>query len=140
MSEAVDPNMIPLPHPTALSKPHWDGCREGKLLVQQCQDCEGYTFIPQVRCSHCQSDKLVWVQSTGRGIVYSYSIVHRAPRPEFDAPYVVIIVAMEEGWHMLSNLRGCAPDAVSVDMPVKVQFTEMTSDITLPCFVRVDAE
>jgi uncharacterized OB-fold protein len=130
-----DEQMIPLPRPTELSQPHWDGCRAGKLLVQRCRQCDNYVFIPQPRCTQCQANELAWVESSGRGTVYSYSVVHRAPRPQFAVPYIVAVIALEEGWHMLSNLLDCDVNNVSVGLPVRVLFKPMTDSITLPYFV-----
>lgn len=128
-------HMIPLPHPTDLSRPHWDGCRDGKLLVQHCRGCATYVFIPQPCCTQCQSAELEWVESSGRGVVYSYTTVHRAPRPQFDVPYVVAIIAMEEGWHMLSNVLDCPPADIAIGLAVRVRFKKMNSEVTLPYFV-----
>ena len=125
---------IPLPRPTALSRPHWDGCREGRLRVQRCDDCGAHVFIPQPLCSACQSSALTWVDASGRGTLYSYTVVHRPPRPEFDVPYVVALVELEEGWHMLSNLVDCPLEAIAVGMPVEVSFRPASDEITLPCF------
>jgi uncharacterized protein len=125
---------IPLPRPTSLSRPHWDGCKQGVLRVQRCQDCGGFVFIPQPLCTHCQSEALEWVASSGRGAVYSHTVVHRPPRPAFDVPYVVAIVELEEGWHMLTNLVDVAPEDVRVGLPVEVAFRRMSDEITLPCF------
>ena len=125
---------IPLPQPTSLSRPHWDGCREGVLRVQRCADCGAYVFIPQPICTACQADRLEWVKSSGRGTVYSFTVVHRPPRPQFEAPYVVAIIELEEGWTMLSNVVGCSPEEVSVGLPVEVDFRAMSEEITLPFF------
>jgi hypothetical protein len=125
---------IPLPRPTSLSRPHWDGCREGVLRVQRCRACGHFVFIPQPICTRCQASALDWVESTGRGTVYSYTVVHRAPRPAFAVPYVVAIVELDEGWHMLSNLVDVAPEQVGVGMPVEVSFRVVSEAITLPCF------
>ena len=125
---------IPLPRPTDLSRPHWEGCREGVLRVQRCSTCNAVVFIPQPICTACQGDQLEWIESSGRGRVYSFTTVHRPPRPEFDVPYVVAIVELEEGWHMLTNIIGCAPETVHVDMPVEVSFERMSEEITLPRF------
>lgn len=135
MSDSQRNNMIPLPHPTALSRPHWDACREGKLKVQRCTQCTHYVFIPQPCCTQCQSTQLEWVESSGRGKVYSFSVVHRAPRPAFEVPYIVVVIELEEGWHMLSNLLECPADAVAIDLPVRVSFQSITPEITLPYFV-----
>ncbi len=130
----VQPPGIPLPQPTVLSQPHWDGCRRGELLVQRCLDCAGYVFIPQHACTHCLSDRLEWVQSSGRGTVYSYTTVYRPQQPAFATPYVSAIVELDEGWHMLTNLIGLEIAAVRVGMPVEVEFHAASSEITLPYF------
>jgi uncharacterized OB-fold protein len=135
MSKHQPDEMIPLPQPTQLSQPHWDGCREGKLMVQRCSQCKAYVFIPQPRCTNCQANELLWVESSGRGKVYSYSVVHRAPRPQFEIPFAVAIIELEEGWHMLSNVLECPMDDVKVDLPVEVRFKKMTEEITLPYFI-----
>jgi len=126
--------MIPLPQPTPLSAPHWEGCRRGELRAQRCRACGTWVFIPQPACRACLSEDLEWAVSSGRGTVYSFSVVHRPPQPAFEAPYVVAIVELDEGWSMLTNLVDCAPDAVAIDMPVEVVFRPMSEEITLPCF------
>lgn len=125
---------IPLPRPTPLSEPHWAGCREGRLRVQRCRACRGYVFIPQPVCTHCTADALEWVDSTGRGTLYSFTTVHRPQRPEFEAPYTVAIVELDEGFHMLTNLVDCPRAAMRVGMPVEVEFRAMSDEITLPMF------
>ena len=126
--------MIPLPTPTPISGPHWDGCREGELRAQRCPHCEVWIFIPQPVCPNCLSGELEWVASSGRGQVYSYTIVHRPQQPAFDIPYVVAIVELEEGFTMLTNLVDCDPEDVAVGLPVEVVFRAMTDEITLPYF------
>ncbi|MFK7896260.1 MAG: Zn-ribbon domain-containing OB-fold protein [Myxococcota bacterium] len=126
----------PLPIPTPLSKPHWDGCKEGKLRVQKCADCDAYVFIPAPCCSSCLGEDLRWVESSGRGVLYSYTVVHRPQQPTFEVPYIVAVVELEEGWHMLSNLTEVAPEAVEIGMPLEVVFEERSPEITLPLFRR----
>jgi uncharacterized OB-fold protein len=129
----------PLPRPTALSKPYWDACRKGKLTVQQCKDCETLTFIPQHCCGKCLSENLEWVESSGRGTLYSFTTVHRPQQPAFDVPYTVVVVELEEGYYMLSNLRGVEPEDVKIGLPLEVVFEERSEEITLPLFqVRAD--
>ena len=128
----------PLPRPTALSLPHWDGCREGVLRVQRCRDCGAHVFIPQPLCPRCSCDGLDWVASGGHGTVYSYTIVHRAPHPAFATPYVVAIVELDEGWHMLANLE-CEPSELRIGLPVRVTLRALSPEISLPCFVLDEA-
>ncbi len=126
---------LPVPRPGDVTRPHWEGCARGQLLVQRCEDCGAYVFTPEVACTSCFSPRLSWVESSGRGEIYSYTVVHRPQRPEFDVPYVVVIVALEEGWHMLSNLIDCDPDAVSVGDAVEVSFVRR-GDFVMPMFRR----
>jgi len=135
MNDSHRDNLMPLPQPTALSRPHWDACREGVLLVQRCAQCATYVFIPQPCCTNCQSAELKWVPSSGRGRVYSYSVVHRAPRPQFKVPYIVAVIELQEGWYMLSNVLECPMDDVAIDLAVTVRFKPINDDITLPYFV-----
>lgn len=134
MTLKVQPAGIPLPHPSPVSEPHWEGCRRGELLVQQCLDCKGYIFIPQPACTHCLSENLEWVASSGKGTVYSYTTVHRPQQPSFETPYVVAIVEVEEGWHMLANLIDLEVEDVHVGMSVEVTFHALNDEITLPYF------
>lgn len=124
----------PLPRPTALSQPHWDGCREGVLRVQRCGACGAYVFIPQPLCTTCGSDGVTWVASGGHGSVYSFSVVHRAPHPAFATPYLVAIVSLDEGFEMLANLE-CEPERAAIGMRVRVAFRAVDGAIALPHFV-----
>jgi hypothetical protein len=125
---------LPLPRPTRVSAPHWEGCRRGELRVQRCRGCGHFVFIPEPTCTACFGSDLEWVASSGRGSIYSYTIVHRPQRPEFQVPYAVAIVELEEGWHMLSNVVDCEMDDIAVGMPVEVTFRKMSDEITLPMF------
>jgi uncharacterized OB-fold protein len=134
MSSPSETSGIPLPRPTALSKPHWDGCREGVLRVQRCRGCGTHVFVPQPVCTHCLGEELEWVESSGRGTLYSYTVVHRPQQPSFDVPYVPIIVFMDEGWHMLSNLLEVEIDEIEIGMALEVFFEPMSAEISLPYF------
>jgi len=123
----------PLPHPTEISAPHWNGAQSRKLMVQRCNACTRYVFIPRRVCPHCLADALQWVQSSGRGKIYSYTIIHRAPDPSFQVPYCAAIVELEEGWHMMTNIVGAEMSAIAVDLPVVVDYLDV-GEMTLPVF------
>ena len=134
LTEELNRPGLPEPRPTELSRPYWEACKRGELVVQQCQACGGYVFTPEVACTHCLSDKLAWVPSSGRGEIYSFTVIHRPQRPEFETPYIAVIIELSEGWHMLSNLLDCQPDQVAIGMPVQVEFVPRGQDIMLPMF------
>ena len=125
---------VPLPRPTRISKPYWEGCRRGELLYQKCRACGKATFIPQYACMHCLSPDLEWARSACKGKVYSYTVVWRPQTPAFEVPYVVAIVDVDEGYQMMTNIVGCEPDDVRVGMRVEVEFRRMSDEITLPYF------
>ena len=124
----------PLPKPTELSQPHWDGCRAGVLRVQRCRACGAHVFIPQPLCTSCSRDALEWVESRGLGSVYSFTVVHRAPHPSFATPYVIAIVALDEGFEMLANLA-CEPARAAIGKRVRVAFRAASEQIALPYFI-----
>ena len=74
------------------------------------------------------------MESSGRGTLYSYTVVHRPQQPVFEVPYTVAIVELEEGWYMLSKLVDCEPEEVEIGMPLEVSFRPMSEEITLPFF------
>ena len=128
----------PLPHPTELSAPHWNGARARKLMVQKCSACGTYVFIPRRVCTQCFADALEWVESSGRGTIYSYTIIHRPPHPSFEPPYCAAIIALEEGWYMTSNIVGAPMATIAVGLPVRVDFADH-GEIVLPVFrLRTD--
>jgi len=126
----------PLPQITPLSKPFYDAARKHKLIIQRCKDCSQYVFYPKYFCPHCLSDKLDWVESSGKGKVYSFTVCRSNVPGEFAAslPYVVAIVELEEGVWMLSNIVDCNPDDVKCEQPVEVTFEDATDDIAIPMF------
>jgi len=87
-----------------------------------------------VGCTHCIATDWRWVQGSGRGSLYSYSIVHKAPAPGFVVPLVLAVVELEEGPFMFSNVVGCAHAQVRIGMPLQVQFDAVSPGIHLPRF------
>jgi uncharacterized OB-fold protein len=126
-----------IPPSTELTQPYWDATRQGKLVVQQCSDCSHRLFPPAARCSECGSAQLAWAPLSGRGVVYTYTVTHRAPHPVLaeQCPLVIAVVELEEGPRMISNVIGCDPSAVEIGMPVQVAFEPVDdSDMVLPVF------
>ena|SRR5215471_15252670 len=126
----------PLPIVTDENRPFWDGCREGKLLLQYCEQCHKHQFYPRLYCMHCGATKLKWVEASGRGRIYSYTVIHRNKTPEFeqDVPYNVVIVQLEEGPRMMANVVENDAAQLRVDLPVTVVFDRVTDEISLPRF------
>ena len=124
----------PLPKPSPTSRPYWEAARRHELQLQHCGACGGYIYYPRPRCPNCLSDNLKWERVSGRGKVYSYTVVRRASSRMFaDAPYVLAIVELAEGPRMTTNVVA-PPEQVRVEMPVQVFFDDVTPATTLVKF------
>ena len=132
MGEATDYRK-PLPVPSDISRPFWEGLREGLLRVQRCRDCGRQVFYPRSFCTHCLSESLDWVTVSGRAKLYSFTVVRRAMNPAFqeDVPYVYAIVELEEGPRVTANVVNCPLEALRVDMPLKAIYDSVTPEVTL---------
>ena len=124
----------PLPKPTPTSRPFWEAARRHELSLQRCASCTSYIYYPRARRPHCFSDRLGWEHVSGRGKVYSYTVVRRASSRSFaDQPYVLAIVELDEGPRMTTNIVA-EPHNVKVGMPVVVHFDDVTPEHTLVKF------
>ena len=125
-----------VPVPNALTAPYWQAAREHRFVLPRCCACARFHFYPRSLCPHCRSPELAWQEASGAGEVYSYTVVHRAPSPTFAqaAPYVVAIIALREGPHMMTRLAGVEPAAARIGLPVKVDFDDIDETHTLPVF------
>ncbi len=123
----------PLPDPSPASRPFWEGTKLHELRIQRCPQCRRHIFYPRSLCPFCLSEKLEWVTASGRGNVHSYTVVRRAPSPAFqeDVPYVLAIVALEEGPRLTTNIVNCSPHDVRVEMPVQATYDDVTANMTL---------
>jgi uncharacterized protein len=129
----------PLPEITPVNQPFWDGAKAGKLMMQRCRDCQAWVFCPRPICVECNSDKLEWVQMSGRGKVFSFTVIREVVGHDLrgfapDIPYVTAWVDLDEGPRFCSNIVGCPIEDVKIDMPVQVVFEDGGDGVTLPKF------
>jgi uncharacterized OB-fold protein len=126
----------PVPQPE--SDFYWQKCKEHELWLRHCQSCNNTYFYPRDICPRCFSRDTDWIQSSGKGILHTFCIVHRAPTPAFRdlVPYVAAVVELEGGARMATNLVEVEPEpsVVRCGMPVEVVFEELDDNITLPKF------
>jgi uncharacterized protein len=132
------PYLLPVPTPQPETDDYWERAREHELWLMHCDDCSSTYFYPRPICPNCFSRNTRWRQSTGRGTLYAFAVVHRPPRPAFaeSVPYVVALVELEGGARMPTNLVDVAPDpgAIRIGMEVEVVFDDVTPEVTLPKF------
>ena len=128
--------LTPLPSPNALTAPYWQAALQRELKLPRCEDCGKFHFYPRSACPHCRSQRLTWAQVSGKGEVYSFTVVYRAPSKGFEAdvPYVVAVIALDEGPHLMSRLIDVQPDSVRIGQRVTVDFQQRADDIVMPVF------
>lgn len=125
----------PLPTPTPISKPYWTAAREHRLSLQRCD--RGHVFYyPRSHCPECLSRDLEWIDCSGKGTLYTYTIARRPTGPGFedDVPFIIAVVAIEEGPHITSNLVECPISDIHIGMPVQAAFEDVTDEVTLVKF------
>lgn len=100
---------------------YFDHLAAGRLRLQHCGGCDRWVFYPRALCPHCGGEALEWRQPSGRGTVYSTSVVRR--RPEQGGDHNVALIDLDEGPRLMSRVEGVAPEAVHIGMAVAAAIT-----------------
>jgi uncharacterized OB-fold protein len=126
----------PAPIPDAESAPFWAATLEGRLLVQRCIVCGHAQLYGRAVCMNCHSSQLEWVAASGRGSIYSRTIIRQNPSRSFRhmIPFVVALVDLDEGPRVMTNVTGTDPEAITIGARVKVVFEPVSDDAALPLF------
>src|SRR4051812_18411359 len=88
----------------------------GRFFLQRCRDCARVISKPRTSCPSCGSRQLDFVEASGRGVVYSTTVVRRPA--EAGGDYNVALVELAEGPRVLSRVEAIAPHLVEIGMPV----------------------
>ena len=141
----------PLPHPTEISAPYWEGLKAHEVRIQQCD--RGHSlFFPRTHCPTCGSRSLKWSKVSGEGTLYSFTIARIPTMPEFtdEMPQALAVVELREGVRINTTMVGVAPEALKVGMEVRPEFDERPGEVTLlrftahagshPSVIKADAE
>jgi hypothetical protein len=125
-----------LPTPDFESQPFWDGAREQKLLIKRCLECGATHFYPRPFCPKCWSDRVEWLEASGRATLYTWSVVYQNDLPPFNerVPYVAAVVDLAEGPRMMTNVVECEFDALAPGMELEVVYQPISDDVTIPVF------
>lgn len=124
-----------LPLPDVDTEPFWAAAAEQRLICRYDEDNQRYYHYPRERAPGTLSDRTSWREVSGRGVVYSYTVVHQAASRAFRdrVPYVLALIDLDEGARMMATVD--APiDAVTIGTRVRVAW-RIEEDVTLPVFV-----
>lgn len=130
----------PLPGISDDTRFFWDGARAGKLLIQRCKGCGLLRHPPGPVCPGCHSFEWDTVEASGRGTVYSFVVMHYPEVPPFDHPNPIVLVELEEGTRLISQIVGIQPGEVRIGQAVQVEFNSFNDgELVLPQFRPVAA-
>lgn len=114
----------PMPVPTPVTEPFWQGLNQGKVLLQRCAACGAWVFYPRSNCSGCLSRDLQWQEVSGAGTIYSFTIARRPTAPQFAGmePQFVAVVELDEGVRMNSVIVNAEESDLKVGQKVTPVF------------------
>ena len=119
----------------------YEHCARGELRFQRCSACKTWRHVPRELCAACGSFDWSWELSSGKGRVFTWTVVVRALHPAFHGqePYAPVVVEMDEGLRLLGRVLDCPPEELEIDMPVEVVFDDTGEGVSLPVFRRTSS-
>lgn len=123
-----------VPPEDALTAPWWAATREHRLLLQTCETCGSRQHHPRHVCTSCGATSLGWTSSAGAGVLDAVTVVHRPPRPDLQAPYVVARVRLDDGPVLLSSVVGTGALGAAIGDRVALTWRDLSDGRALPVF------
>jgi uncharacterized protein len=126
----------PLPEIGPVNEGFWSAARNHELRLQKCGNCGHIRYPISEICPVCLSDDFSWALMSGHGTVYCSIVFHQVYHPFFadKVPYNVVLVELDEGPILVSNVVNRAPRDVAVGDRVRVLFDRVTDDVIIPRF------
>lgn len=118
----------------------WDGISKHELRIQSCQHCQKLQHPPGPVCQYCQSFELDFVQSSGKGQIYSFVVMHYPEVPPFDYPNPIALIELEEGTRLVAGLVDVKREQLAIGQSVEVRFETFDDELLLPMFTVVNAK
>ena len=120
-------NNKPMPVPTEISAPFWEGLKAERLLIQQCERCSHWVFYPRRHCPACFTHALTWREVSGGATLYSFTVTRIATLPDFadEMPQILAVVELDQGVRINTNLVGLDESEVKVGMRLQPVFAEV---------------
>lgn len=120
-------NNKPMPVPTEISAPFWEGLKAERLLIQQCNQCSHWVFYPRRHCPQCLAHELTWREVNGEATLYSFTVTRIATLPDFadEMPQILAVIELAQGVRINSNLVGLDESEVKIGMRLQPVFAEV---------------
>ena len=135
MSDTAPQNGRPIPRPSDFSRPFWEATKERKLLLQYCRDTGRYQFFGRPVSLFTGRRNLEWREASGKGKVYTFTVVHQPHTSAWNAhvPYIIGSIELDEGVRIMAHLVNCAPEAVTIGMRLRLTWSPR-GEFNLPAF------
>lgn len=129
----------PAPEITAHAAPFWAAAREGRLVIQHCPACGHHQHYPRPWCTSCLHEAIEFVDASGEGTIYTFTVIRRSPNPSFAArvPYVLAFVDLDEGVRVVTNIVDCDPESVRIGQRVRARFEPIDDEHTIVLFAPI---
>jgi len=128
----------PVPVADDLTGPFWDAAKERRLVVQRCGSCGYYNHPPRPYCDACSAQELRFEPVSGRGVIYSFTVMHQRDVAGFEdeAPFINIVVELSEQPRLLmvSNLALSERAKVKIGAAAEVYFEDRGEGVVIPQF------
>ena len=123
----------PMPLPTPLTRPYWDGLAQDRIRIQRCDDCGAWVFYPRSHCNHCLSNRLTWHDVSGRATLYTFTVTRQPTAPFFadEVPQRLAVVELDEGVRLTATLVDVADADIRIGMRLKPVFDHVSESVTL---------
>ncbi|NRA97828.1 MAG: OB-fold domain-containing protein [Planctomycetes bacterium] len=126
---------LPFPFPDTdapQTRPFWEAAAREELALPRCDACGRLNWYPPERCRACDKDALTWTPVSGRGTLFSWSVVERAWVKAFasHAPYAPGLVALDEdpSIRLVTRIVDCELAALRMEMPMRAVFRPLHFD------------
>ena len=123
----------PFPYRDRDSATFWEAQDQHELKFQKCSRCGTVRYPIGPLCPDCRSFDFEWITSSGRGTIYSYTVVRHQTHPAFAVPYTIVLAQMEEGPRLIAQLRAPEEARVAIGAPVRVEWEDLPQQ-SLPVF------
>lgn len=129
MTDMASASLIPAAAVDSESRPFWEAAARNCFLLPVCEACGSAHWYPRMICPLCRSKDVRWKPASGKGRLYSYSILRRGAQP-----YVLAYVTLDAGPTMLTNVVDCAFEQLRVGLSVEVTFVAAENGSAVPMF------
>jgi uncharacterized OB-fold protein len=116
----------------------WRSVADGELRIQRCTSCSTFRHPPRPVCAQCGARESEAVAVAGTGEVWSFTVIHPPTLPAFAdrTPYAAVVVRLDEGVFLVSNLVDCPVDEIEIGTRVELAITQVEAELALPLFRR----